>query len=59
MLPGENQACCGVDFGINKWATLSVGPIRYWETPKPLHRLLRKLARYQRRLVKKVKKSNG
>jgi putative transposase len=59
MLPGENQACCGVDLGINKLATLSSGSIRYWETPKPLQQSLRKLARYQRRLMKKVKKSNG
>ena len=59
MLPSENQARCGVDLGINKLATLSSGSVRYWETPKPLQQSLRKLARYQRRLVKKVKKSNG
>ena len=59
MLASENQACCGVDLGINTLATLSSGPIRYWETPKPLQRSLRKLARYQRRLMKKVNKSNS
>ena len=59
MLPGKNQACCGVDLGINKLATLSNGPIRYWDTPKPLQSALRQLARYQRRLAKKVKLSKG
>ena len=43
--------------GINKLAALSQGPVRYWETPKPLQCSLRKLARYQRRLAKKVKQS--
>ncbi|KGJ91763.1 RNA-guided endonuclease InsQ/TnpB family protein [Thalassotalea sp. ND16A] len=59
MLPSESQARCGVDLGINKLATLSRGSIRYWETPKPLQQSLRKLARYQRRLVRKTKTSNG
>lgn len=59
MLPGKSQARCGVDLGINKLATLSRGAIRYWDTPNPLQSALRKLARYQRRLVKKVKSSKG
>lgn len=59
MLPSKNQAKCGVDLGIKALATLSKGDIRYWDTPKPLQQSLRKLARYQRRLVKKVKGSNG
>ncbi|MEP7703533.1 transposase [Paraglaciecola sp. 25GB23A] len=59
MLPSKSQARCGVDLGINKLATLSNGDIRYWDTPRPLKSSLRKLARYQRRLVKKVKSSKG
>ncbi len=58
-LPSKSQARCGVDLGIKSLATLSQGPIREWDTPKPLQHALRKLARYQRRLVKKVKGSNG
>ncbi|WP_299020988.1 transposase [uncultured Photobacterium sp.] len=59
MLPSKNQAKCGVDLGIIALAILSKGDIRYWVTPKPLQQSLRNLARYQRRLVKKVKGSNG
>ena len=59
MLPCEKQARCGVDLGIKRLATLSRGEIRYWETPKPLQQSLRKLARCQRRLAKKVKSSSG
>ena len=59
FIPSKSQARCGVDLGINSLATLSSGDIRYWATPKPLHNSLRKLARMQRRLVKKVKGSNG
>ncbi len=59
MLPCKNQARCGVDLGIKSLATLSRGEIRYWDTPKPLQQSLRKLARYQRRLTKKVKGSSG
>ncbi len=59
MLPCKNQARCGVDLGIKSLATLSQGDIRYWDAPKPLQQSLRKLARYQRRLVKKVKGSGG
>ena len=59
FIPSKSQARCGIDLGINSLATLSSGDIRYWATPKPLHNSLRKLARMQRRLVKKVKGSNG
>ncbi|OUV23586.1 MAG: hypothetical protein CBC55_00930, partial [Gammaproteobacteria bacterium TMED95] len=59
MLPSKSQARCGVDLGISALATLSNGEIRYWDTPKPLQQKLRQLARYQRRLVKKVKRSKG
>ncbi|OUV23304.1 MAG: hypothetical protein CBC55_01385 [Gammaproteobacteria bacterium TMED95] len=59
MLPSKSQARCGVDLGISALATLSNGEIRYWDTPKPLQQKLRQLARYQRRLVKNVKRSKG
>lgn len=59
FIRSENQASVGVDLGIKELATLSRGDIRYWRTPKPLQQSLRKLARYQRRLAKKVKGSNG
>lgn len=59
MLPSKSQARCGVDLGIKRLATISQGDVRYWDTPKPLQQSLRKLARYQRRLAKKVKDSNG
>lgn len=59
FLPTKNQGRCGVDLGISTLATLSSGPVRYWDTPKPLQHSLRKLARYQRRLVKKTKGSTG
>jgi len=48
-----------VDLGIETLATISRGPVNERESPKPLHNALRKLARYQRRLAKKVKGSNG
>lgn len=59
MLPSKNQARCGVDLGIKTLATISRGDIRYWDTPKPLNNALRKLARYQRRLAKKIRGSGG
>ncbi|WED22791.1 transposase [Vibrio sp. JC009] len=59
MLPCKSQAGVGVDLGIKALATLSRGEFRYWFSPKPLQQSLRKLARYQRRLAKKVKGSNG
>jgi putative transposase len=59
FIPSKNQARCGVDLGINTLATLSRGDVRYWQTPKPLHNSLRKLARMQRRLAKKTKQSNS
>jgi len=59
MLPSKNQARCGVDLGIKTLATISRGDIRYWDTPKLLNSSLRKLARYQRRLAKKMCGSGG
>jgi len=59
LLPSKSQARCGVDLGIKSLATLSQGDIREWDTPKPLQQALRKLARYQRGLAKKVKGSHG
>ena len=59
MLPSKSQARCGVDLGIKTLATISKGDVRYWDTPKPLNKSLCKLARYQRRLVKKTKGSSG
>ena len=59
MLPCKSQARCGVDLGIKSLASLSQGAIQHWPTPKPLQVSLRKLKRYQRRLVKKVKASHG
>ncbi|MFO7786771.1 MAG: transposase [Halospina sp.] len=58
-LPSESQARCGVDLGIKTLATISRGPVTEWDSPRPLQNALRKLARYQRRLAKKVKGSNG
>ncbi|WP_405420149.1 RNA-guided endonuclease InsQ/TnpB family protein [Marinobacter flavimaris] len=58
-LPSKSQARCGVDLGIKSLATISQGDIREWKSPKPLQEALRKLARYQRRLMKKVKGSAG
>ena len=59
MLPSKSQARCGVDLGITSLATISGGAVEQWQSPKPLHQALRVLARYQRRLVKKVKGSAG
>jgi putative transposase len=58
-LPSKSQACCGVDLGIRSLATLSQGAVRVWENLRPLQQALRKLARYQRQLAKKVKGSGG
>lgn len=58
-LPSKSQARCGVDLGIKSLATISQGGVREWATPRPLQQALRKLARVQRRLVKKVKGSQG
>ncbi|TQE92734.1 MAG: transposase [Spiribacter salinus] len=58
-LPSESQARCGVDLGIKTLVTISRGPVTEWESPKPLQNALRKLARYPRRLAKRVKGSNG
>jgi putative transposase len=53
----ENQAAVGLDFGLTTAVTLSNG--EKFDAPKPLKGLLRKLARLQRRLSRKVKGSNN
>ncbi len=58
-LLSKSQARCGVDLGIKSLATISQGGIREWKAPKPSQEVVRTLAQYQRRLVKKVKGSAG
>ena len=57
FLRRDNQAVVGVDFGIKQLATLSRGQKTVWENPAPLKTALRRLARMQRKLAKKVKGS--
>ena len=52
----ESQAIVGIDLGVNKLAVLSTG--EEFLSPKPLKNSLKKLARANRRLHKKVKGSN-
>jgi len=57
FLRRDNQAAVGVDFGIKQLATLSRGEKTVWENPAPLKSALRRLARMQRKLSKKVRGS--
>lgn len=57
FLPVESQDKVGIDVGINALVTASDG--ERWYSPKPFNAAQRKLARYQRRLAKKVKGSGG
>jgi len=57
FLRRDNQATVGVDFGIKQLATLSRGQKTVWENPAPLKSALRRLARMQRKLSKKVRGS--
>ena len=54
---GENQSIVGVDFGIKNLMTLSDGTVI--ENPKALESNLKKLQREQRKLSRKVYKSNN
>ena len=51
----ENQVSVGVDLGILQLATLSDGVM--FQSPKPLHKLLRRLKRLSRKFSKKIKGS--
>jgi putative transposase len=53
----QSKETIGVDLGINKMAVLSDSS--YVESPKPLKKNLRRLARYQRKLKKKEFKSKN
>lgn len=56
-LPVKSQDRVGLDVGINALVTASDGQV--WHSPKPFHAAKRQLARYQRRLAKKRKHSQG
>ena len=56
-LPVKSQDSVGIDVGINALVTASDGSV--WHSPKPFAQAKRQLARYQRRLAKKVKGSGG
>ena len=53
----KTKKCVGVDLGINKMATLSDGS--FISSPKPLKINLKRLARNQRKLKKKIYQSNN
>lgn len=53
----NNHLCVGVDLGINKMVALSNGTSI--EAPKPLKNNLRRLGRYQRKLKKKIYRSQS
>jgi putative transposase len=55
--PHENQACVGVDLGINRLATCSDGTV--FDNPQPLCAALKRLRRLGRRLSRKRRGSRN
>jgi putative transposase len=55
--PRENQACAGIDLGLNALATCSDGAV--FPAPRPLRAALRRLRRASRRLSRKQRGSRN